>query len=259
MSQRPVVGVPTQTLQAIDGIPEGVPHSWVMNHRYFLALTGVGAVPWMIPLLDSDPETIRAIYERLDGVFLAGGVDVDPSCYGATRDALCGNTDLARDRVEMMLARWAIEEGKPLFGVCRGMQVINVVTGGTLVQDCTYVVGADKHDYFPTAGWARDHLAHEVEIAGGSRLERVFGSSRVGVNSMHHQAIQRLGEGLDVTARAPDGVIEAVEGRGDAFLVGVQWHPEMLVDRDPGTHRLFEAFIEAASEYGRTRLLTGVR
>jgi putative glutamine amidotransferase len=258
MSHRPVIGVPTQTLQAIDGIPPGVPHSWVMNHRYFLALTGVGAVPWMVPLLDSDPETIRAIYDRLDGVFLAGGVDLDPTSYGRERDERCGNTDISRDRVELMLAKWALDEGKPLFGVCRGMQVINVASGGTLFQDCSHIGGSDKHDYFPTEGWARDYLAHEIEVTAGSRLAKIFGSSRVLVNSMHHQAIDDLGSALTVTAIAPDGVIEAVEGDSDAFMIGVQWHPEMLVDRDPGTHRLFEAFIEAASEYGKARLMASV-
>ena len=247
MEYRPTIGVPTQTLQAIDGIPEGIPHSWVMNHRYFRALASVGAIPFMVPLLDDDELTLRGLYERLDGVFVAGGVDVDPASYGEERHALCGSTDLPRDRVEFLFTRWALEDGKPVFGVCRGMQVLNVVRGGTLYQDCTALYpGAIKHDYFPTQGHARDYLAHEIEVVPGSRLHDAFGAETVPVNSMHHQGIKAVGDGLTATAFSPDGLIEALEAEHHRFAVGVQWHPEMLVERDPGTRRLFEAFVEAA-------------
>jgi putative glutamine amidotransferase len=251
MQQRPVIGIPTQTLQAIDRIPEDLPASWVMNQRYFHACTGVGAIPWMVPLLDDDLDTLRGIYERLDGLFLAGGVDVDPASYGDDRHELCGRTDLARDAVELQLAKWTLEDGKPVLGVCRGMQVINVAAGGTLVQDCAAQwEGAIKHDYFPGAGWARDYLAHDIRIAEGSRLAAAFGGTRAMINSMHHQGIQRVGQGLVATAWAPDGLVEALEGSNpDHFLVGVQWHPEMLIDTHDGTRRLFEEFIESANQF----------
>ncbi len=250
MQHRPVIGIPTQNLQSIDRIPEDLPASWVMNQRYFLACTSVGAVPWMVPLLDEDPETLRAIYERLDGIFLAGGVDMDPASYGEERHELCGRTDLPRDAVELQFARWAMEDGKPVLGVCRGMQVINVAAGGTLLQDCgEQFEGAIKHDYFPGAGWARDYLAHEIRVAPDTRLRRLFGAETVMVNSMHHQGIRRLGDGLVASAVSPDGLLEALEGSGDAFLVGVQWHPEMLIDTDEGTRRLFEEFIESANRF----------
>lgn len=253
MRRRPHIGVPTQTLQAIDGIPPGLPHSWVMNHRYHAALESVGGVPWMIPLLDSEA-TIRRMYDRLDGIFLAGGVDVDPSSYGAVRSAQCGRTDLARDRVELLLARWAAQDGKPIFGVCRGMQIMNIAAGGSLFQDCaTDHPDASKHDYFPTAGFARDFLAHDIEIAPGSRLTDVYGGTRGRVNSMHHQGIERLGAALLVTARSDDGLIEAIEAEGAGFGVGVQWHPEMLIDTDAATRRLFQSFIDAALAYGEAR------
>lgn len=257
MHLRPVIGIPAQTLQAIDGIPAGLPESWVMNQRYFQACISVGAVPWMIPLLPEDMDTLRAVYERLDGVFLAGGVDVDPSAYGDERHAACGRTDPPRDATELALARWAMEDGKPVMGVCRGLQVINVAAGGTLVQDCEALwPGAIKHDYYPGAGWARDHLAHDVRIAPGSRLHAAFGGETAPVNSMHHQGVRRLGDGLAATAWAPDGLIEALEGtREDAFIVGVQWHPEMLIDQHAGTRRLFSDFIEAAGTFQRAQLL----
>ena len=257
MQHRPIVGIPAQTLQAIEVIPEGLPHSWVMNHRYFVAVTAVGAAPVMVPLLD-DEEALRAVYDSLDGVFIAGGVDLDPSSYAEERHELCGRTDLDRDRVELLFARWALEEGKPLFGVCRGMQVISVASGGKLVQDCGALhPGSIKHDYFPGAGWERDYLAHEVRVAEDTRLRRIYGGERVMVNSMHHQGLRELGEGLVASAYAPDRLIEALEGEGDAFLVGVQWHPEMLIDSDAGTRRLFEDFIEAANEFREGRVLAG--
>lgn len=259
MQHRPVIGIPTQTLQSIDRIPEDLPHSWVMNSRYYTAVTSVGGVPWMVPLLDDDPETLRAIYERLDGIFLAGGVDMDPASYGEERHALCGRIDPPRDRVELLFARWAMEEGKPVLGVCRGMQVINVAAEGSLVQDCAdQLPGSIKHDYFPGAGWARDYLAHEVSLPEETRLRRLLGAERVMVNSMHHQGIRRIGTGLVASAYSPDGLVEALEGAGEAFLVGVQWHPEMLIDTDAGTRRLFEEFIEAANEFDRSRALAVV-
>jgi putative glutamine amidotransferase len=247
---QPLIGVPTQTLQAIDGIPPELPESWVMNQRYLLALASVDALPVLLPLLTDDDDTLRGIYDRLDGIFLAGGVDMDPESYREARHGLCGRTDPARDRVEIRLATWAAAEGKPVLGVCRGMQVLNVAAGGSLLQDCdAFHTEAIKHDYFPTAGHARDYLAHAVTLAPGSRLARLLGGPKAMVNSMHHQGIRALGDGLVPTAFAPDGLIEGLEANGDAFLVGVQWHPEMLIDRDAGTRRLFEAFVEAAGAW----------
>jgi putative glutamine amidotransferase len=244
----PLIGVPGQSLQAMDGIPEGIPQSWVMSRRYFTALSQAGGVPIMVPLLDAEPETLRALYDRLDGVFLAGGVDVSPECYGQERTELCGRTDAARDAVEIALARWAIAEGKPLLGVCRGLHVVNVAMGGTLWQDCTaFYPGSIKHDYFPTQGFARDHIAHDVDVTRGSRLSAALGGGAVAVNSMHHQGVMRLGGGLHVTAHAPDGLIEAIETPAhDGWMVAVQWHPEALVDDDARTAALFHAFIAAS-------------
>jgi putative glutamine amidotransferase len=247
---RPLIGVPAQTLQAIDGIPAGLPHSWVMNHRYLTALASVGGAPVIVPLLSDDDNTLRSIYEAIDGIFIAGGVDVDPSSYGQPASQFCGRTDLDRDAVEITLTRWARAEGKPIFGVCRGLQILNVEAGGSLIQDCAELVpGALKHDYFPTAGHARDFLAHSISIAAGTQLREILGAGEVLVNSMHHQVLDRLADGLVVSATAPDGLVEAIEAPGEPFTLGVQWHPEMLIDSDPGTRRLFEAFIEAAAAW----------
>jgi len=258
MIRRPVIGIPTQTLQAIDGIPEGLPHSWVMNRRYYHAITAVGAVPWMIPLLNDDLATLREIYDRLDGLLLAGGVDVHPSRFGEPPSPALGRTDEARDTVELQLAEWALADGMPLFGLCRGLQILNVARGGSLHQDiAAQLPAAAKHDYFPTAGFARDHHAHTVTLAPWSRLCAVYGATTIPVNSMHHQAIKRLGEGLLASAHSPDGLIEAAEIPGEHWVLGVQWHPEMFEESDPKTRALFQAFIDASNQFGEMHRTPG--
>ena len=244
---RPLIGIPGQTLQVIDGIPQGLPHSWVMNSRYYLAAAEAGALPVMIPLFDEDPDTLRAVYERLDGLLLAGGVDMDPRSFGEEPHPRLGNTDHARDVVEIELGRWAIADQKPVLGLCRGHQVLNVALGGTLWQDIgAQVPEAIKHDYFPTAGYARDYLAHDVVITPGSRLHEAFQAPTIPVNSMHHQAVKRLAPALQASARSSDGLVEALESGTEHFLVGVQWHPEVFEHEDQRTRRLFQSFIAAA-------------
>jgi putative glutamine amidotransferase len=253
--RRPVIGIPTQTLHAIEGISPSLPASWVMNQRYFLAVTAAGGVPWMIPLLHEDIPTLREIYDRLDAIVLPGGVDLDPATYGETAHPRCGPVDPARDLVELQLARWAIHDRMPLLGLCRGIQVINVALGGTLWQDiATELPAALKHDYWPSTEFGRDYLAHPVELTPNSRLRDVLQRGQLEVNSMHHQAIRRLSPRLVATAVAPDGVVEGIEGNaGDQFLIGVQWHPEVFAPTDHGTRRLFSELISAANGYGSAR------
>jgi putative glutamine amidotransferase len=258
MDRRPVIGVTTQTLAAIEGIPRGLPASWVMSQRYMLVLTAVGALPWMVPLLSHDEGTMRAIFERLDGLFLPGGVDIDPSTYGEDPHPLLGRTDRDRDLTELVLTRWAIEEGLPVLGVCRGIQLLNVACGGTLYQDVgSQFPRAVKHDYYPTQGFAREHLAHDVMLLERSRLAGIMGDAMIRVNSMHHQAIKVPGADLQPSGFAPDGLIEGVELARDQFAVGVQWHPEALREGDVHTRRLFAAFAEAAGEYRDSRSASG--
>ena len=245
MDNRPIIGITTQTLEAI---PDHLPRCWVMSQRYVQMLVTAGAVPWVIPLLEGDEATLRAIYEHIDGLFLPGGVDVDPSAYGEARGPHCQRTDPARDWTELLLVRWALAEGKPVLAVCRGAQLLNVAVGGSLYQD----VGAQhpaaiKHDYFPIDGRRRDERTHDVRIAAGSRLARLLETEALSVNSMHHQGIARLAPGLAAVATSPDGLIEGVEANDGPFVLGVQWHPEDLVEVDPRMRRLFEGFITAAA------------
>ena len=141
-----------------------------------------------------------------------------------------------------------------MFGVCRGVQMINVAFGGTLFQDIAHdQPKAKKHDYFPQQGFHnRAMIAHAVNVEPGTKLHELIGES-ASVNSMHHQGIKRLGAGLKPTATAPDGVIEGVEGSNGQFLVGVQWHPEELVGADAGMKKVFGAFVEAAESFRKGR------
>lgn len=251
MTGRPLIGLPTQTLNAIPG---ELPDCWVMSQRYVLTLTSVGAVPYIIPLLD-DETTLRAIYETLDGLFLCGGVDVGPGTYGHSKHQLCGRIDDARDRTELRLVHWAMEDNKPVFGVCRGIQVINVAHGGTLHQDIAFEIeGAMKHDYFPVQGrYERDLLSHSVNVDTESRIGELLGVRSIKVNSMHHQALDRVGRGLVPTAWAPDGIIEAVESQNGHYMMGVQWHPEELASTDPRMRRLFRQFIRESRSFREGR------
>jgi putative glutamine amidotransferase len=246
-SARPIIGIPTQTLQSLGGVSADIPPSWVMSQRYIQTLVQAGAIPWMIPLVDT--ATLRGVFDAVDGLFLPGGADIDPASYGRGPHPLCDRTDPERDRVELAMARWAIAEGKPVLGVCRGMQLINVAAGGTLYQDLAeQMPGAIKHDYFPFMGrgFARDFFAHSVQVAPGTRLARLVGAGALKVNSMHHQGVKTLGRGLRPTAVSPDGLVEAVELDGDAYALAVQWHPEALTDADDRSRALFEDFVEAA-------------
>jgi putative glutamine amidotransferase len=255
MHRRPVIGIPTQNLQSLGGIPADFPPSWVMSQRYILTLTAAGAIPWMIPLVGDDGDTIRGIYEELDGVFLPGGADIDPASYSEDRHPLCDRTDPARDQVELLMTRWAMADRKPVLGICRGVQLINLAAGGTLYQDLAeQYEGSIRHDYFPFGGqYPRDHIAHDVQVAPGTRLAEMIGAGIVAVNSMHHQGIRQLGAGLVASAVAPDRLIEATESTDDAFLVGVQWHPEALTDSDARMRRLFDEFIAAAADFRLAR------
>ena len=244
---RPIIGIPTQTLQSLGGVSADIPPSWVMSQRYVATLTTAGAVPWLVPLVDDD--TLRWIYDALDGVFLPGGADIDPVSYGDASHPSCDGTDRERDRVEIALARWAVDEGKPLLGVCRGMQLINVAAGGSLYQDIAEQrPGSIKHDYFPFGGatFARDFLAHDVDVVPGTRLATVFGEGRLAVNSMHHQGVRDVGGGLTPSAVAPDGLIEGLESSNGQYVVGVQWHPEALTERQSAAGALFREFIATA-------------
>lgn len=196
----------------------------------------------MIPL-NIGKDSLRAVYAKLDGLFLAGGDDVNPALYHQPPHPKTESHDPQRDEVEITLTRWALDDNLPLFGVCRGVQTLNVAAGGTLIQDIhSLVPHALHHDH--DSKQPRHLTTHAVETFPGSRVAEVIGP-RAEVNSFHHQALGVVAPGFRVTATAPDGVIEAVEREGSAFVVGVQWHPEDMVTQDEKMRGLFRAFISA--------------
>lgn len=247
-SERPIVGIATQSLEAVPG---KLPACWIMGQRYVRVLSDAGAVPWLIPLLHGDDATLRLIYDRLDAVFLTGGVDVDPQHYGEPRHERCDRSDPARDWAEIQLVRWALADHKPILGVCRGIQIVNVACGGSLYQHLAdQLPDGIKHDWFPTpTNPSRDYLAHPIRIDAATRLHQVLGDAEVQVNSMHHQGIKRLADGLKASAFAPDGLIEGLESADGRYLIAVQWHPEELATDHLPQRRLFTDFIAAAGAF----------
>lgn len=243
----PVIGVVAdhKTIQTSVG-----PRTFVGVYATYLnCLVDAGAAPLLIPLGLSSP-ALNSLFQRLDGLLLTGGGDLDPACYGqTTRHPTVSEINPARDETELLLSRWAAEQDVPLLGICRGQQVVNVALGGTLYQDIPAEIGTTvEHD---TPG-PLDHYAHEVRVAPGSRLAGLVGSTSLATNSRHHQAVREPAPGLAVTAHAPDGVIEALEKADARFIVTVQWHPENL-RHDPATRALFRGLVEAATRYREDR------
>lgn len=225
---------------------------WTYNRIYAPIVQSIeraGGVPVAIPT-GLDEDTLRALYTRLDGILLPGGGDVDPKYYGETPHPKLGKIDAARDTLELALVRWAVHDNVPLFGICRGHQVLNVALGGTLVQDIPSERPAsllhDQPDELP-----RNRRSHNVDVNDISRLGSVIGDHHPQVNSLHHQAVANLGSGIRVTAYSPDGVVEGLEIDELDFALSVQWHPEDLAGEDEAMLRLFGSFIDAANN--RTR------
>jgi putative glutamine amidotransferase len=207
------------------------------------AVERAGGLPVLIPLGLNDA-TLRKLYARLDGVLFSGGGDIEPAHYRADAHPAVGGVAPERDRVELALVRWVVADSKPFFGICRGMQVLNVALGGTLYRDlASEYPGAPKHDFYP--GLPYDYRSHAIQVEEDSLLSKILGEPVLAVNSLHHQACHDLASGLQVAARAADGVVEAVELPRHPFGLAVQWHPECLPDA-PEMRRLFEAFIAAA-------------
>jgi putative glutamine amidotransferase len=210
------------------------------------AIARAGGLPVFIPT-GLDEVTLRALYERLDAVLLPGGPDIDPSYYDAVRHPLTVEVDDLRDQLELTITRWAVQDDLPVFGICRGHQVLNVALGGTLVQDISAELGSTLPHDIP-ADTPRSTLVHDVKIDDESHLASILGATSVHVNSLHHQSVEKPAPGILVSAYASDGVIEALESPDHHFVLSVQWHPEDLYESDEAMMRLFTAFVQAARE-----------
>lgn len=242
----PVIGLTSNTIPSQE---QYRPPRVGQNQTYVQAVLRAGAAPLLIPHM-AERHLLRAIYDRLDGLLLPGGEDVAPTRYGEVPHEKCGTPSLERDETEMALARWAVAEGMPLLAICRGIQVLNVALGGSLYQDIqAQIPGAAKHDWYP--GHPRTFRPHGAACTPGSRLAAIVGSSSLEVNSLHHQALKTLAPNLEVVARAPDGVVEAVEVPGHPFALAVQWHPEELAAEDVQAQVLFDALVVASQASAR--------
>lgn len=195
---------------------------------YLASVRAVGGDPWE---LNYDADAVDVVVRSCAGLVLPGGIDVDPVRYAEVRDPSVTDVDAARDGYEIALVRAALAADLPVLAICRGLQVMNVAAGGSLIQDIPSQVGnAVPHQ----VAEPKDAIAHDVSLSPESRLEQLMGHAAVGgrlpVNSRHHQAVGRVAGGFAVTSRAPDGVIEALELPHARFCLGVQWHPENFVE-----------------------------
>jgi putative glutamine amidotransferase len=252
---RPLIGVTTSEMRRAESInptPEGEPPArleMALGLPYLLGLEAAGGLPVVMPPLHD--EAIEPLLDRFDGICLSGGPDLDPQGYGAKPHPELGPIEPDLDRFELAVARRADARGMPILAICRGTQALNVVRGGALHQHLPEISTEISHRQLIPG----DQTSHAVAVEPGSRLaialrsEEVDVGDRLDVNSFHHQAIDRLGEGLRVSARAPDGTIEAVEDPNRPFLIGVQWHAETLVHR-PYEAALFRHFVEACRDDG---------
>ncbi len=216
---------------------------YVCNQSYVSAVVRGGGLPILIP--HESPGEAARFLDGVDGLLITGGdFDIPPSYYGEAPRQGLGTLVEERSGLERDLCQEALARSMPLLGVCGGMQMLNVVCGGTLYQDLAERAATDEHQQ----PYDKRLPAHEVELAAGSRLARIFNAETLSVNSTHHQVLRYLGEELKASALAPDGVVEAIELDGEPFVVGVQWHPEALIS---GDHLpLYRAFVNAARERG---------
>lgn len=240
--RKPVIGLIGGLYKSGDGAPVyGLPAA------YTKALADAGAIPLTIAP-NIGLEALRALYERCDGVLIAGGGDVDPARYGMSDAGLVQGVDPYRDEAEIAFVRWAAEQDKPLLGICRGFQISNVALGGTLYRDIA--TEYPQHQGIEHNYWGkqpRSYLAHSVDLQPQSKLSQILGTDHVSVNSLHHQALQTIAPTLKVTASsAADGIPEAAEIPNARFFVGVQWHPEEMVEYSEPMRKLFAAFVGAA-------------
>jgi putative glutamine amidotransferase len=236
----PLVAIPTYHLgPGKVGNWEG---AYALPEPYVAALVAAGARVALLP--PSQPGAAAELLARVDGLLLAGGGDIEPARYGAGDHPAQYGMDPARDELELELATTAVAVGVPTLGICRGVQLLNVAFGGTLVQHLPDGDGQLVH---------RDEAKqamHDVEVEEGSRLAGALGQTRAACRSHHHQGLDRIGDGFRPVAWAPDGIVEGIE-RDQGWTVGVLWHPESTAATDPVQHRLLRSFVEVASRRGQ--------
>jgi len=226
----------------------------VVVTEYIESIFAAGGIPVNIPMVENE-EDYDSYIEVLDGILFTGGIDVNPYCYGEEPLRQINGISTAKDKYELGLFKKAYEKNMPIFGICRGSQLINVALGGKLYQDINTQI-PESFGHYPT-DTPENELYHSVQITEDSRLKEILGEDRLMVNSFHHQAIKVLGSNLSVGARSKDQIIESIESTEERFLLGVQWHPECLTKRYPLFLKLFCSFTQAALDYKEKKIEEG--
>ena len=206
---------------------------------YINILEKAGAIPVVLPVV-KDIEAAKSFWAQLDGILLSGGNDVSPELYNEPIKKECGALDHPRDAYEVEAARYFIENKRPILGICRGLQLLNVALGGSNYQD----LPSEGFRLHSNLGFKRNEISQWVNVEKDSLLFDIFQSEKLGVNSFHHQAVKNPADNLSVVARSEDGIIEAVSVENHPFAVAVQWHPEMMFDSDEQL-KLVQAFVDA--------------
>ena len=237
MKNKPRIAV-TQNINS-DGTTSILP-------QYIEALEHAGAEVILLPYTDNPGEIIDLV-RVYDGICFTGGVDVDPKRYFEEKTRWCGETEDKRDLFELGVFFIALQENKPILGICRGLQLINVALGGTLYQDIPSMCITDISH---TQSESKFEYSHEVNVIKYTPLHRLVGSERIKANSFHHQAIRELGEGLEIMAQADDGIIEAVYSPNYLYLRAYQWHPERICHNDEKQQLIFNDFISICKTKG---------
>jgi len=237
--KKPLIGITTRNGKDSDSHP-----TVSLQHSYVNAIAQAGGLVIPIPSMLSEEDFLQ-LYSQLDGILFSGGGDISLDYFDGSDHPRIGGVDDARDTSELSLMRAAANDGKPILGICRGAQVMNVALGGTLY---THVIdqlpGAIDHEY---PGNLRKVIVHPVNVDETTRAAEIFGETLLRVNSLHHQGLKDIAPPLRVAGHAPDGLVEVVEIPDHPFAVSVQWHPEWLTDQQP-TRNLFRRFVEAANK-----------
>lgn len=243
--RRPSIGITPDYAEPGEGRPLPL---YELKVPYAEAVQRAGGLPFVLPYSD-DPAVVESYLDRVSGVVVTGGAfDIHPAAYGEEAREGLGPQKQARTHFETLLLRGALKRGLPVLGICGGMQLLNVVLGGTLFQDIgREVAGAREHEQKHD----RTQPHHPVEVKDGTLLADAVGKGPLMVNSTHHQAVNQVGEGVVVSGVAPDGVVEAIESTRHPFAVGVQWHPEYLIHNVPTHLGLYRAFVHKAREARR--------
>ena len=242
--KKPLIGITANTL--VEGVKETGRRGDIENavpQAYIDAIEDAGGLPLIVPLI-SNSSTIGQILDSLDGLLLTGGGDIDPGLYKEEPHRGLKVVDVGKDALEKALIARALSKDYPMLGICRGMQMINVVAGGTLIQDIPSAT-ASKIQHLQRA--TSPVPTHRIRVKKGSHLEKILGKTDLRVNSYHHQAVKKIAPGFEITAKASDGIVEGIESRKHRFVLGVQFHPEMMFRDFPVFQKIFQRLVDEAS------------